>query len=67
PTGRRRRRGAPAAEELAPAAIESAETASGGTGRRRGRPAEVGDGVAAEGAVMTAAEHAAGTAASNTG
>ncbi|MFB7779983.1 hybrid sensor histidine kinase/response regulator [Streptomyces bauhiniae] len=67
PTGRRRRRGAPAAEELAPAAIESAETASSGTGRRRGRPAEVGDGVAAEGAVMTAAEHAAGTAASNTG
>ncbi|MGA5321904.1 PAS domain-containing protein [Streptomyces seoulensis] len=67
PTGRRRRRGAPAAEELAPAAIESAEPASSGTGRRRGRPAEVGDGVAAEGAVMTAAEHAAGTAASNTG
>ncbi|MGW1132372.1 PAS domain-containing protein [Streptomyces griseoluteus] len=67
PTGRRRRRGAPAAEELAPAAIESAEAASSGTGRRRGRPAEVGDGVAAEGAVMTAAEHAAGTAASNTG
>ncbi|WP_078858382.1 PAS domain-containing protein [Streptomyces sp. NRRL F-2799] len=67
PTGRRRRRGAPAAEELAPAAIESAETASSGTGRRRGRPAEAGEGVAAEGAVMTAAEHAAGTAASNTG
>ncbi|MGW2209573.1 PAS domain-containing protein [Streptomyces sp. NPDC001781] len=67
PTGRRRRRGAPAAEELAPAAIESAEAASSGTGRRRGRPAETGDGVAAEGAVMTAAEHAAGTAASNTG
>ncbi|MET7677051.1 hybrid sensor histidine kinase/response regulator [Streptomyces seoulensis] len=67
PTGRRRRRGAPAAEELTPAAIESAEPASSGTGRRRGRPAEVGDGVAAEGAVMTAAEHAAGTAASNTG
>ncbi|BDH02937.1 hybrid sensor histidine kinase/response regulator [Streptomyces seoulensis] len=70
PTGRRRRRGAPAAEEPGPAAIESAEPGSGGTGRRRGRPAEiapVGDGVAAEGAVMTAAEHAAGTAASNTG
>ncbi|MGV9319509.1 PAS domain-containing protein [Streptomyces sp. NPDC003660] len=67
PTGRRRRRGAPAAEELAPAAIESAEPGSSGTGRRRGRPAEVGDGVAAEGAVLTAAEHAAGTAASNTG
>ncbi|WP_405554509.1 PAS domain-containing protein [Streptomyces sp. NBC_01171] len=67
PTGRRRRRGAPAPEELAPVAIESAETASSGTGRRRGRPAEVGDGVAAEGAVMTAAQQAAGTAASNTG
>ncbi|MFD4791107.1 PAS domain-containing protein [Streptomyces sp. NPDC058459] len=71
PTGRRRRRGAPAVEEPGPAAIESAEAASSGTGRRRGRPAEIaaapGDGVAAEGAVMTAAEHAAGTAASNTG
>ncbi|MEU6815794.1 PAS domain-containing protein [Streptomyces sp. NPDC046860] len=71
PTGRRRRRGAPAAEEPGPAAIESAEPGSGGTGRRRGRPAETGapsgDGVAAEGAVLTAAEHAAGTAASNTG
>ncbi|MFI8349283.1 PAS domain-containing protein [Streptomyces sp. NPDC085596] len=71
PTGRRRRRGAPAAEELAPAAIESAEPGSSGTGRRRGRPAEIadasGDGTAAEGAVLTAAEHAAGTAASNTG
>ncbi|MGA5315740.1 PAS domain-containing protein [Streptomyces pseudogriseolus] len=57
--------------------------ASGGTGRRRGRPAEaaaaatgaevelasaagVGAGVS-EGAVVTAAEHAAGAAASNTG
>src|SRR5690606_22811157 len=48
---------------------------SGGTGRRRGRPAEdapaggqlelAGAGVS-EGAVVTAAEHAAGAAASNT-
>ncbi|MFF8591618.1 PAS domain-containing protein [Streptomyces sp. NPDC015220] len=38
---------------------------SGGTGRRRGRPAE--DGSVAEGAVVTAAEHAAGTAASGSG
>ncbi|MFE7977646.1 PAS domain-containing protein, partial [Streptomyces shenzhenensis] len=66
PTGRRRRR---TAEEAAPVAAEGAE-ASSGTGRRRGRPAEnAGDGDqgVAEGAVMTAAEHAAGTAASGTG
>ncbi|MGI5436444.1 nickel transporter [Streptomyces shenzhenensis] len=66
PTGRRRRR---AAEEAAPVPAEGAE-ASSGTGRRRGRPAEnAGDGDqgVAEGAVMTAAEHAAGTAASGTG
>ncbi|MFJ3306151.1 PAS domain-containing protein [Streptomyces sp. NPDC086549] len=71
PTGRRRRR---AAEELEPTAAEGTD-ASGGTGRRRGRPADGaaggedvagGEGVA-EGAVMTAAEHAAGTAASGTG
>ncbi|MEV6963327.1 PAS domain-containing protein [Streptomyces sp. NPDC051207] len=49
--------------------------ASGGTGRRRGRPAEAagapgalsGGGAAAEGAVVTAAEHAAGTAATGNG
>ncbi|MGW0992423.1 PAS domain-containing protein [Streptomyces sp. NPDC002523] len=52
PTGRRRRRAGAPAEEAVPAAIESAESASGGTGRRRGRSAEggagedtVGDGV----------------------
>ncbi|MFC4328705.1 PAS domain-containing protein [Streptomyces andamanensis] len=38
---------------------------SGGTGRRRGRPAEDPD--VSEGAVLTAAEHAAGTAATGTG
>ncbi|MEU3514169.1 PAS domain-containing protein [Streptomyces sp. NPDC006654] len=74
PTGRRRRRAAEAMEqESGPAALESAEPGSGGTGRRRGRPAD-GDagvagvaGVAAEGAVVTAAEQGAGTAASGTG
>ncbi|MFD5538758.1 PAS domain-containing protein, partial [Streptomyces sp. NPDC127079] len=74
PTGRRRRRAAEAmAQENGPAALESAEPGSGGTGRRRGRPAD-GDavvagvaGVAAEGAVVTAAEQGAGTAASGTG
>ncbi|MFJ9657739.1 PAS domain-containing protein [Streptomyces griseoflavus] len=79
PTGRRRRRAAaeqPAQAQLpAPASGEGA-MASGGTGRRRGRPAEdasasaplelAGSGVS-EGAVVTAAEHAAGAAASNTG
>ncbi|MGW2490177.1 PAS domain-containing protein [Streptomyces sp. NPDC001606] len=73
PTGRRRRRaGAPAEEtgSVSVEAVESADGASGGTGRRRGRPAELaagtGQGVTA-GAVVTAAEHAAGAAASNTG
>ncbi|MFI9338099.1 hybrid sensor histidine kinase/response regulator [Streptomyces althioticus] len=91
PTGRRRRRAAPAepaqaqqpqqAQLPAQASGEDA-AASGGTGRRRGRPAEdaapaagaevelagaaAGAGVS-EGAVVTAAEHAAGAAASNTG
>ncbi|MFI9266277.1 PAS domain-containing protein [Streptomyces werraensis] len=87
PTGRRRRRAAPA--EAAPAQAQlpaqaSGEDAavSGGTGRRRGRPAEDAAGAAgaevelagpaagagvSEGAVVTAAEHAAGAAASNTG
>ncbi|WP_406008013.1 PAS domain-containing protein [Streptomyces sp. NBC_00637] len=94
PTGRRRRRaGAPAAEEMpaevAPVADEAeGPEGSGGTGRRRGRSAEVAvvgadpgsgagmpdagtavaiDGGVSEGAVVTAAEHAAGTAASGTG
>ncbi|KES05295.1 hypothetical protein BU52_20285 [Streptomyces toyocaensis] len=77
PTGRRRRRAA-AAEPVQLPAQASGEDAnvSGGTGRRRGRPAEdaplgaalelPGAGVS-EGAVVTAAEHAAGSAASNTG
>ncbi|MFJ9739339.1 PAS domain-containing protein [Streptomyces sp. NPDC101166] len=77
PTGRRRRRG-PAAEEPQAETPEDRTDASGGTGRRRGRPAEpagddaenavpgAGSGVS-EGAVVTAAEHAAGTAASGTG
>ncbi|MEV5186331.1 hybrid sensor histidine kinase/response regulator [Streptomyces werraensis] len=87
PTGRRRRRAAPA--EAAPAQAQLSAQASGedaavsgGTGRRRGRPAEDAAGAAgaevelagpaagagvSEGAVVTAAEHAAGAAASNTG
>ncbi|MFH9858629.1 PAS domain-containing protein [Streptomyces sp. NPDC017202] len=67
PTGRRRRRG-PAAEEVpAPAPVEEAD-ASGGTGRRHARSAGTGgDAGVSEGAVVTAAEHAAGTAASGTG
>ncbi|WP_225832898.1 PAS domain-containing protein [Streptomyces sp. NK08204] len=78
PTGRRRRRAGAAAEETGPGtdAEAATETPSGGTGRRRGRPAESNnpgnehgsaDGAAAEGAVVTAAEHAAGTAAVGTG
>ncbi|AKN69043.1 histidine kinase [Streptomyces sp. PBH53] len=76
PTGRRRRRAAAPAEEAVAVPAEGAETASGGTGRRRGRPAETGNadsagageaqGVA-EGAVVTAAEQGAGAAASGTG
>jgi PAS domain S-box-containing protein len=72
PTGRRRRR---AGEESAAAVEAGGEGASSGTGRRRGRSAEVAGGdvsddgseSVSEGAVMTAAEHAAGTAASGTG
>ncbi|MDR6977100.1 PAS domain S-box-containing protein [Streptomyces sp. 3330] len=66
--------------EVAPA-VDEAEgpEGPGGTGRRRGRSAEVAvmgsdagtaaaiDGGVSEGAVVTAAEHAAGTAASGTG
>ncbi|MFF8946293.1 PAS domain-containing protein [Streptomyces sp. NPDC014864] len=68
PTGRRRRR---AAEQSAQAADQG--DVSGGTGRRRGRPAEGAGGAeggtddVSEGAVVTAAEHAAGTAASGNG
>ncbi|MEU0971328.1 PAS domain-containing protein, partial [Streptomyces sp. NPDC005917] len=52
--------------------FDSADSASGGTGRRRGRPADASGGVngvagVAEGAVVTAAEQGAGTAASGTG
>ncbi|TGZ16951.1 hypothetical protein DV517_19240 [Streptomyces sp. S816] len=74
PTGRRRRRAAGAADETTEVPAEATQGASGGTGRRRGRPAELdparadagADGVS-EGAVVTAAEHAAGAAASGTG
>jgi len=87
PTGRRRRRAAEAAAAAEAAVATDAEPvraqlpaqASGGTGRRRGRPAEDATGAVgaevelagaagvSEGAVVTAAEHAAGAAASNTG
>ncbi|MFI2377889.1 PAS domain-containing protein [Streptomyces sp. NPDC018964] len=72
PTGRRRRRAVAAVDD-------EPVQASGGTGRRRGRPAEdapaaagaevelAGAAGVSEGAVVTAAEHAAGAAASNTG
>ncbi|MFF0200968.1 PAS domain-containing protein [Streptomyces sp. NPDC005017] len=76
PTGRRRRRAAAGEDEpQQPAPVETAE-ASGGTGRRRGRPADgAGEGGlppalpggVSEGAVVTAAEHAAGTAAAGNG
>ncbi|MFF5431727.1 PAS domain-containing protein [Streptomyces griseofuscus] len=74
PTGRRRRRAAGVADETTEVPAEATQGASGGTGRRRGRPAELdparadagADGVS-EGAVVTAAEHAAGAAASGTG
>ncbi|MFD4556056.1 PAS domain-containing protein [Streptomyces sp. NPDC058469] len=82
PTGRRRRRaGDESAAAVGEAGGDGASVggASSGTGRRRGRAAEgaagemsdgdpegVSGGVS-EGAVMTAAEHAAGTAASGTG
>ncbi|MFD7702278.1 PAS domain-containing protein [Streptomyces caelestis] len=60
-------------------ATQATQAASSGTGRRRGRPAEDASAVVgaevelagaagvSEGAVVTAAEHAAGAAASNTG
>ena len=78
PTGRRRRRaaGEPAALPAAQASGEDAAV-SGGTGRRRRAAEQAGAAPAlpvggavqgvAEGAVVTAAEHAAGTAASGTG
>ncbi|MEU8591145.1 PAS domain-containing protein [Streptomyces sp. NPDC048664] len=83
PTGRRRRRAAEAAatsaavpaQATAPQAPQSdgapKAPASNGTGRRRGRPSPAENGAAgeavAEGAVTTAAEHAAGTPAAGLG
>ncbi|CAL9518918.1 hypothetical protein SUDANB105_03770 [Streptomyces sp. enrichment culture] len=72
PTGRRRRRAAAAAAEVELHVPADGPEAAGGTGRRRGRPAEgaeqadAGEGVA-EGSVVTADEHAAGTAAVGSG
>ncbi|MFD0304673.1 PAS domain-containing protein [Streptomyces sp. NPDC127119] len=74
PTGRRRRAAEAAGQPALPAqaaADESASEGKGATGRRRGRPSPVegggsGGGVS-EGAVVTAAEHAAGTAATGLG
>ncbi|MEV0638020.1 PAS domain-containing protein [Streptomyces sp. NPDC050619] len=79
PTGRRRRRAAAAQETPQVPALESGDTGevSGGTGRRRGRPAEhAGEASASEeaseagvseGAVVMSAEHAAETAATGSG
>ncbi|MFI0187896.1 PAS domain-containing protein [Streptomyces sp. NPDC017082] len=71
PTGRRRRRAAAPVEGNDAVPAEGAEDASGGTGRRRARPADggpAGSGAGVtEGAVVTAAEQGAGAAASNTG
>ncbi|MCX4907045.1 PAS domain-containing protein [Streptomyces sp. NBC_00878] len=72
PTGRRRRA---AGEEAQPqpalpaqvSADEGGAEGSGGTGRRRGRPSPAEGGGVSEGAVVTAAEHAAGTAATGLG
>ncbi|MFJ7967931.1 PAS domain-containing protein [Streptomyces sp. NPDC096324] len=77
PTGRRRRRAAEeqaAGEPPVPAQEQQgdgSEDGSGGTGRRRGRPSAgdapgAPDGVA-EGAVVMAGEHGAGTAAAGSG
>ncbi|MEU4608942.1 PAS domain-containing protein [Streptomyces umbrinus] len=75
PTGRRRRAagdgsGGGGAQLALPAQASTDEggaEGSGGTGRRRGRPSPAeGDGVS-EGAVVTAAEHAAGAAATGLG
>ncbi|PSM39218.1 nickel transporter [Streptomyces dioscori] len=74
PTGRRRRAAEAAGQPALPARAaedESASEGKGATGRRRGRPSPVegggsGGGVS-EGAVVTAAEHAAGTAATGLG
>ncbi|MEU8975576.1 PAS domain-containing protein [Streptomyces monashensis] len=63
----------PAEDEQTAPASAPASPSSSGSGRRRGRPAENGAGDAgdgagvSEGAVVTAAEHAAGAAAAGTG
>ncbi|MFE9612756.1 PAS domain-containing protein [Streptomyces sp. NPDC006012] len=77
PTGRRRRRAAGDTKSVPAGPADGADVASSGssgTGRRRARPADgAGDGNGdgdegvSEGAVMTAAEHAAGTAAVGSG
>ncbi|MER6016314.1 response regulator [Streptomyces bluensis] len=78
PTGRRRRRAESADGEPAPVSApgEGSEEASadpaagsGGTGRRRGRPSPAENSAqgVSEGAVVTAAEHAAGAAATGLG
>ncbi|MFF4030592.1 PAS domain-containing protein [Streptomyces sviceus] len=73
PTGRRRRRAAAEQEQAvsvpAQASGEDGD-GSGGTGRRRGRPAEGAEAAeagVAEGAVVMASEHGAGSAAVGTG
>ncbi|MET7692638.1 PAS domain-containing protein [Streptomyces sp. NPDC005483] len=73
PTGRRRRRAADEQDQPVPVPAQASGDdgdASGGTGRRRGRPAEGAEGAEAgvsEGAVVMAGEHGAGSAAVNTG
>ncbi|MEU3085568.1 PAS domain-containing protein [Streptomyces massasporeus] len=74
PTGRRRRRVGGEQAALPAQASGDGSASGGGTGRRRRAAEDAGaDAVGgaaqgvAEGAVMTAAEHAAGAAASNTG
>ncbi|MFJ9148795.1 PAS domain-containing protein [Streptomyces sp. NPDC102270] len=73
PTGRRRRRAVDEQEQAvslpAQASGDDGDD-SGGTGRRRGRPAEGAEGAeagVAEGAVVMAGEHGAGSPAVNTG
>ncbi|MFJ4202170.1 PAS domain-containing protein [Streptomyces sviceus] len=73
PTGRRRRRAA--AEQEQPVSVPAQASGddgdgAGGTGRRRGRPAEGAEAAeagVAEGAVVMASEHGAGSAAMGTG
>ncbi|MFF7520701.1 PAS domain-containing protein [Streptomyces pseudovenezuelae] len=74
PTGRRRRRAALEQDQQqvsVPAQASGDDgDGSGGTGRRRGRPAEGAEGAeagVAEGAVVMASEHGAGSAAAGTG